>query len=349
MLGGGSVRPLGWHRYRSRHDASCPRRQQASRHPSIPEWSRSGGRFRRECAALRAWRSPLSSFSCIAISAARASSFSVKRSMTRSARSMRPAALRRGATRNAMSPALSGREPSSWQLASRARSPALRGLRSPCRPSLAKTRFSPTSGTASAMVAMATIFRNDGRRLLRPAPSSSACAILKATPAPQSDLQGYSQPCWLGLTTASAFGRPSACGQVMVGDDEIDATALGCFGGGKGANASVDADDQPDARGCRLLDDFVAHAVAFADAVRHVVLDLAAADFERGLEDHDGGGAVDVVVAIDKDGFTALDGGTQAFDCGAQSRHEVGRVEMRQRGRQEFLRLFRCGDAARCE
>ena len=112
-----------------------------------------------------------------------------------------------------MSPALSGREPSSSQLASSARSPALTGLRNPSSPSLAKTRFSPTSGTASAMVAMATIFRNDGSSRSRPVSSSSACAILKATPAPHSDLQGYSQPCWLGLTTASALGTPSACGR----------------------------------------------------------------------------------------------------------------------------------------
>ena len=115
----------------------------------------------------------------------------------------------------------------------------------------------------------------------------------------------------------------------------------GSLGGGEGANAGVDADDEADACGGGLLDDLVAHAVAFADAVRHVELDLAAAELERGLEDDDGGGAVDVVVAIDKDGFAALDGGAQALDGGAQSGHEIGRMEMGERGREEFLRLLR--------
>ena len=63
-----------------------------------------------------------------------------------------------------------------------------------------------------------------------------------------------------------------------------------------------------------LLDHLVAHAVAFADAVRHVVVDLAAANLQRGLQDDDGGGAVHVVVAIDEDGLAALDGGAQALD-----------------------------------
>ena len=41
-------------------------------------------------------------------------------------------------------------------------SPPFTGRRSPSRPKRAIVRFSPTSGTASAMVAMATILRNDG-------------------------------------------------------------------------------------------------------------------------------------------------------------------------------------------
>ena len=94
-------------------------------------------------------------------------------------------------------------------------------------------------------------------------------------------------------------------------------------------------------RGCGLLDDFVTHAVAFADAVRHVEFDFAAAELQRGLEDNDGGGAVHVVVAIDEDGFAALDGGAQTVDSGTQSGHEVGRMEMGQRRREEFLRLLR--------
>ena len=175
-----------------------------------------------------------------------------------------------------MSPALSGREPSSWQLASSARSPAFAGLRSPSSPSLAKMRFSPTSGTASAIVAIATIFRNDGSSRSRPLSTSSACAILNATPAPHSDLQGYSQPCWFGIHHGESLGHALRLRQMMIGDDEIDAATRRSFRGGEGANPGVHADDEPDAAIGRLLDHLVAHAVAFANAVRHVILDFAA-------------------------------------------------------------------------
>ena len=102
------------------------------------------------------------------------------------------------------------------------------------------------------MVAMATTFRNEGTRRARPERSSSACASLKATPAPHRNLQGYPQPGWFGLSTASARGTASAYAlspllrhQVVIGDDQVHARALGGFGGGKGADAGVHADDQP--------------------------------------------------------------------------------------------------------
>ena len=62
-------------------------------------------------------------------------------------------------------------------------------------PMATKTRFSPSSGTASAMVAMASSLRNDGRSLvrarLRSWLSKSAWESLNATPAPQRCLHGY--------------------------------------------------------------------------------------------------------------------------------------------------------------
>ena len=68
------------------------------------------------------------------------------------------------------------------------------GRRSSRRPSAAMTRFSPCSGTASAMVAMAAIFRKLGRVFSRVRAgsrrSSRAWASLSAMAAPQSDFSG---------------------------------------------------------------------------------------------------------------------------------------------------------------
>src|SRR5581483_11308000 len=77
------------------------------------------------------------------------------------ATSMRPAALSRGPRRKAMSAEVSRRETSTVATSISAFSPAFTGERKPSSPSAAMTRFSPVSGTASATVAIATIFRND--------------------------------------------------------------------------------------------------------------------------------------------------------------------------------------------
>ena len=162
------------------------------------------------------WRSPFSLSRRTAISRARATSFTLNSSMTSAAMSMRPAALMRGAIRKATSPELSGLPPS-CETSSNAFNPGLTVERNALSPSLAMTRFSPASGTESAMVAMAATFINDSssgdwsRRESRR--SSKACASLNAMPAPQSDLQGYSHPGWLGFTTANAFGSPSGPGR----------------------------------------------------------------------------------------------------------------------------------------
>ena len=75
-----------------------------------------------------------------------------------SALAMRPAAFTRGATMKAMWYA-SMVLPARPETSSSARRPTLCGPRVSCsRPSLAMTRFSPTSGTTSASVPMAAIF-----------------------------------------------------------------------------------------------------------------------------------------------------------------------------------------------
>ena len=132
----------------------------------------------------------------------------------------------------------------------------------------------------------------------------------------------------------------------MVGDDQIDAEALRRLGRREGADAHVDADDQANAGRGGALDHIVAHVVAFANAVRHVEVGRASAEFDRGLQNDDRHGAVDVVVAVDEDRLFAFDGGVDAIDGGAQAGHLFGRVEMRERRREKALGRFRIGDAA---
>ena len=146
-------------------------------------------------AASTSRRSRLRRSSLAANSAARLESRVVKSSMTSEATSMRPAALMRGARRKATSKPVSGLAAGSSAAAAKsARRPAPMGWRSSRRPSAAMVRFSPRSGTASAMVAMAAILRKLGRVFSRARAgsrrSSRAWASLSAMAAPQSDFSG---------------------------------------------------------------------------------------------------------------------------------------------------------------
>ncbi len=78
-----------------------------------------------------------------------------------------------------------------------------------------------------------------------------------------------------GVDDGDGFGHAlDAVGQVMVGDDEVEAERLGFGGGGEGADAGVDGDDEPDARGGGFGEADVLDAVALAQPVGHVVGDL---------------------------------------------------------------------------
>ena len=114
----------------------------------------------------------------------------------------------------------------------------------------------------------------------------------------------------------------------MVGDDQIDAESLRCFRGSEGANAHVDANDEANTCCGGSLDHVAAHVVALAYAVGNVEVGCAAAKLDRGLQDNDGHGAVDVVVAVDQDGFFAFDGGVEAVDRSGESSHSSRIVKM---------------------
>jgi hypothetical protein len=83
--------------------------------------------------------------------------------------------------------------------------------------------------------------------------------------------------------------------------------------------------------------------------MRDVKADEAAEHFNGGFEQDDGNGAVNIVVAIEKDWLARGDGAFDALDGGGHSEHEKGVVEVRRLGIQESESFGGGGDAARYE
>src|ERR1700691_903644 len=86
--------------------------------------------------------------------------------------------------------------------------------------------------------------------------------------------------------------------QMMIGHDEVESQAGGCFGGGEVPYSGVDADDQayslPRGGGEYLR----LHAVAFTKPVGHVEIHLAVEHLDGRLEQDDGRGVIHVIIAV---------------------------------------------------
>ena len=135
-------------------------------------------------------------------------------------------------------------------------------------------------------------------------------------------------------------------GEVVIGDDQVDAQSGGGLGGGEGADSGIDADDQPGSGGDGCFDDLAFHAVALAEPVGDVEADVASAEeFYGGLEQDYGDGAVHVVVAVDKDGFAFGDGGPDPGDGGGHAGHGIRVEEMVEAGMEKATGLLSGGDA----
>ena len=142
----------------------------------------------------------------------------VRSRSARSGTSMRDAALMRGAIENPMSSSVRFSRGIRKRLHN-AMMPGRGDLRSTLRPQNASTRFSPTSGTMSATVAIATRSKSHfshpvgiATNVASPRffPSSIiACTSLKATAAPHKSGKGYGAR--LGLRIANACGSDDAC------------------------------------------------------------------------------------------------------------------------------------------
>src|SRR5271170_2562241 len=138
-------------------------------------------------------------------------------------------------------------------------------------------------------------------------------------------------------------------GQMVVGDDQIHTEASCGVGGSKGSNAGIDADDELNTGSRGPLDDIAPQVIAFLDAMWNVELGSTAAKFDRRFQNDDGGGAVDVIVAIDENAFFALDGGVDAINGSFHAQHQIGRMKLSERRIEKTLGGLRISDSANGE
>ncbi len=85
---------------------------------------------------------------------------------------------------------------------------------------------------------------------------------------------------------------------MMIGHDDVDAELGGVADYVVGSDSGVDADDELDAGGGRGIDHFALHSIAVEQAMRDVEGRDCAEQVETFFQDDDGGGAVDVVIAV---------------------------------------------------
>src|SRR5437667_6528361 len=114
-------------------------------------------------------------------------------------------------------------------------------------------------------------------------------------------------------------------------DKEVHAQQASCVRRIKSADSGIDTDDEPNVSSGRALDDVIFHAVSFANTMRNVEVGSTATEFDGGLENHNRGSAIHVVVAVNQDSFLALDSGFQSIDRGLHAGHQVRRVQMCER------------------
>jgi len=124
--------------------------------------------------------------------------------------------------------------------------------------------------------------------------------------------------------------------QVMIGDDEVEAEALRGLCLRKGAHSGVDGDDESNSISKCRFEDRGLKAVALAQTVWNVKANFATEQFDGGLEQDDRGGAVDVVIAVEQDGFLARDRCFNAFNGSLHAEHEKRIVQM------GYFRIEKC-------
>ena len=132
----------------------------------------------------------------------------------------------------------------------------------------------------------------------------------------------------------------------MVRDDHVDAELVGAAHHFGGADAGVHADNQLHSLFGGGFHHFGPHAVAVLQAVRHMIGGDAAGQFEGLGQEHDAGGAVHVVVAVNQDALAFADRARDALDRRRHVAQGQRIVQFFERRMQEAPGLRRVGESA---
>ena len=95
---------------------------------------------------------------------------------------------------------------------------------------------------------------------------------------------------------------------MMIGDNDVNRKLGGPPHHFGGADAGIDADDQPDTAGGRGFHHLRTHPVAILEAMRHMIIGRAPGHLDRLGEQHHAGCAIHVIVAVDDDLLPIGDG-----------------------------------------
>src|SRR5258708_2574851 len=114
---------------------------------------------------------------------------------------------------------------------------------------------------------------------------------------------------------------------MMVRYDEVNTNAEGGLSSLKSPNTGIDADHDLYARSRGSFNHVVFDSVTFFDPVRHMEVGGSAAKLDCCLQDHHGGGAVDIVVTVDQNEFAVCDGGAHALHRFGHAAQQVLRIK----------------------
>ena len=123
--------------------------------------------------------------------------------------------------------------------------------------------------------------------------------------------------------------------QMVIGNDEVETEATRGFSRLKGSHASVHGDDEASTVGVGGFQHAGLQAVAFVEAMGNVEAGNAAKHFNGCFEQYDGGGAVHVVITIEKHRLASCDGLLQPGNGFVHAQHEQWIVEVSNIGVEE--------------
>ena len=126
-------------------------------------------------------------------------------------------------------------------------------------------------------------------------------------------------------------------GLVVIGHDDVESHLTAKRDLLVPGDAAVDGDDELGPDVARELHAAVGEPVSFIETVRDVEVDAATDGLETSLHQHDGGDAIDVVVAADEDPLAVVDRAAESLERRIDIREEEGIAELGAVGPEERI------------